>query len=98
MTRTFGHEARRELGDITESPLRPSPSLPSELQLAGGNDANQASPPLRGLSSGVEGIEPALHIGLEVADVLQPDMEPQGRAARRPFGGSAVSRAVEGND
>ncbi len=46
----------------------------------------------------VEGRKPALEIGLEILDILQPDVEPQGRAARRPLGGGAIARAVEWND
>jgi hypothetical protein len=48
--------------------------------------------------SGVESRKPALEIGFEVVNVLQPDVKPQCRAARRPFGGRAVGRAVKGND
>ena len=48
--------------------------------------------------SGVEGLKPAFKIGLEILDILQSDVEPQGRSARRPFGGRAIGRAVERND
>lgn len=46
----------------------------------------------------VERREPARKIGLEVLDILQADVEPQCRAARRPWGGGTVGRAVERND
>ena len=42
--------------------------------------------------SGVEGRKSALKIGLEILDILQPDVKSQGRAARRPFGGRAIAR------
>jgi hypothetical protein len=47
---------------------------------------------------GVEGFKSALKIALEIFDILQPDVEPQRRSARRPFGGRAVARAVKRND
>src|SRR5215218_355251 len=37
----------------------------------------------------------AFEIGLEIVDVLKPDMQPQGRTARRPFGRGTVTVAVE---
>ena len=49
-------------------------------------------------SGGVEGVESAREVGLQILDVLQPDMQPQARSARRPFGGGAIIGAVEGND
>jgi hypothetical protein len=51
----------------------------------------------RGLG-GVERLEPAGKVSLEVLDILQPDMQPQGRAARRPVGGRSIGCAVERND
>src|SRR5260221_10789462 len=48
--------------------------------------------------SSVEGLEPSFQIGLEILDILQPDVEPQCRTTRRPFGGRAVGRAVKWND
>jgi hypothetical protein len=48
--------------------------------------------------SGIESREAAFEIGLEVLDILQSDVEPQGRAAGRPFGGCTIARAVEWND
>src|SRR5665213_1228780 len=45
----------------------------------------------------VEGCEAALEVGLEIPDILEPDVEPQRRPARRPFGGGAVAVAIEGN-
>src|ERR1700750_1096003 len=46
----------------------------------------------------VERREAAREIGLEVLDILQPDMEAQRRTARRPGCRGAVRAAVEGND
>ena len=44
-------------------------------------------------------IDDRIHqIGLEIVDVLQPDVEPQRRSTRSPFGRGAVRRAVEGDD
>src|SRR3981081_4263341 len=45
----------------------------------------------------VERRKAPLEIGLQILDILQPDVEPQRRTARRPVGGRAVGRAVEGN-
>src|SRR5689334_4960208 len=49
---------------------------------------------LRGLQCGKTAVE----IGLEIVDVLKPDMEAQRRAARRPFGRGAIAVAIEGDD
>src|SRR4051794_5700572 len=40
----------------------------------------------------------ALEVGLEVVDIFEPDVKPQRRAARRPFGRRAIEAAIEGND
>jgi hypothetical protein len=47
---------------------------------------------------GVEGRKAAPEIALEIVDILQSDVQPQRRAARRPSGGRAVGCAVERND
>jgi hypothetical protein len=45
----------------------------------------------------IEGRKPAFQIGLEIRNILEPDVEPQRRAARRPFGRGTVAVAIEGN-
>ena len=65
--------------------------------LFGKIDAEQGALAATALSR-VEGRQSAIEVGLEISDVLQSDMEPQRRAARRPLGGGAVTRAIEGND
>ena len=39
-----------------------------------------------------ERLKAAVEIGLEVLDILKPDVQPQRRAARRPFGRGAIFR------
>ena len=39
-----------------------------------------------------------LEVGLQILEVLEPDMEPQRGAAGLPLGGGPVGRAVEGDD
>src|SRR5882672_8966615 len=50
------------------------------------------------LGEGLQRRKSAIEIGLEVIDILQPDMKPQRRPAGRPFRRRAVGIAVEGND
>ena len=50
------------------------------------------------IGCGVERRKAALEIGFQVIDMFQPDMQPQRRPARRPFGGRAIAGAVERND
>src|SRR6266568_8670395 len=64
-----------------------------------GNRGHRAESPLRvQVLSSVEGREPSFQIGLEILDILQPDVEPQCRTTRGPLGGRAVGRAVKWND
>src|SRR5918995_3846987 len=42
--------------------------------------------------------EPRLEVALQILDILEPDMQPQRRACRAPFGGGAERGAVEGGD
>src|SRR6266540_2539411 len=49
------------------------------------------------LGGGLQRGEAAFEIGLEVIDILEPDVKPQRGTARRPFGRRAVAVAVEGN-
>ena len=48
--------------------------------------------------SRVEGLEPSFQVGLEILDILQPDVEPQCRTTRRPLGRGAVGGTVKWND
>src|SRR6266852_7247271 len=43
----------------------------------------------------IERRKTAFQIGLEVLDILKPDMEPQRRSFRRPYGGGSIVGAVE---
>ena len=52
----------------------------------------------RGLRVGLQRGKAALEIGLEVIDILEPDVEPQRRAARRPLGRRPAAVAIKGND
>src|SRR6266446_8615144 len=61
-------------------------------EIAFGIDLNGA------LGEGLQRRKSAIEIGLEVIDILQPDMKPQRRPAGRPFRRRAVGIAVEGND
>ena len=50
-----------------------------------------------GALNGVEGRKATLEVAFEIVDVLQPDVEPQGRSTRRPLGRRTIVRAVERN-
>src|SRR5260370_25953265 len=50
-----------------------------------------------GTLNGVEGGKATLKVGLEIVDILEPDVEPQGRSARRPFGRRTIGGAVKRN-
>src|SRR5882757_10458888 len=50
---------------------------------------------VRGSARGFQRRKSTLEIGLEVVDVFEPDMQPQRRPARCPFGRGAILVAVE---
>jgi len=68
--------------------------LPARAARWSNEPATQRHPGL----GGVERLKPACKVGLEILDMLEPDVEPQRRAVRRPFGGGAIACAVEWND
>ena len=45
----------------------------------------------------VECRKATIEVGFEIVDVLQPDVEPQGRSTRRPFGRRTIVRTVKRN-
>src|SRR5258708_4435140 len=81
-------------GDVVHKPCA------REAKSAGwsGNSRDRAESCWLPALSGIESREAAFEIGLEVLDILQSDVEPQGWAAGRPFAGCTIARAVEWND
>ena len=45
----------------------------------------------------VECRKATIEVGFEIVDVLQPDVEPQGRSTRRQFGRRTIVRTVKRN-
>lgn len=82
-------------GDVVHKPCaRAKRKAPAGREIAEIRAESCLATPL----SGIESREAAFEIGLEVLDILQSDVEPQGWAAGRPFGGCTIARAVEWND